>query len=155
MPNANLLRRRALALVLNGAAISVQISSAHAAAVLACPASLDVAETPAALPPGFTAFENGDPSTTTLGRPTAHRLDTISFSDGPPDQMAWLAPSGGGRSEQRWDFTPGPGAATWLSCGYLATSVIVSMPLPAATRTCRVSYDAATSPPTAIGLACR
>ena len=48
-----------------------------------------------------------------------------------------------------------PGAATWLSCGYLATSVIVSTPLPAAIRSCRVTYDPAASPPIATGLACR
>jgi hypothetical protein len=77
------------------------------------------------------------------------------FSDGPPTEMAWLAPSGGGKSAQRWDFTPEKGAATWLSCGYLATNVIVSRPLPAGTRWCRVTYEAAVSPPAATGLSCR
>lgn len=147
-------RRHMLALALSGAAISNPISTAQAAAISACPASIDVAETAAAVPSGFTAFANGDPPSETLGRPTAHRLDTISFSDGPPNQMAWLAPSDGSKSEQRWDFTPGAGAVTWLSCGYLATSVIVAMPLPGATKSCRVTYDPATSPPTATGYKC-
>jgi hypothetical protein len=155
MPNGNLLRRGALAITLSAAAVSIQISVADAATVSACPAAIDVAESPAAVPAGFTAFLNGDPPTETLGRAAAHRLDTISFSDGPPNQMAWLAPSSGGKGAQRWDFSPGPGAATWLSCGYLATSVIVSMPLPARTTSCRVNYDSATSPPTATGFACR
>ena len=155
MPNGNLLRRGALAITLSVAAMSIQISIADATTVSACPAAIDVAETPAAVPTGFTAFVNGDPPTETLGRPAAHRLDTISFSDGPPSQMAWLAPSSGGKGAQRWDFSPGPGAATWLSCGYLATSVIVSTPLPAAIRSCRVTYDPVASPPIATGLVCR
>ena len=154
MPNHRLARNRALVAALSGAAISLWSAGASAAAP-ACPASLDVVEAPGAVPPGFRAFLNGDPPTQTFSRPVAHRLDAIMFSDGPPNEMAWLAPSAGGTRAQRWDFTPHPGGATWLSCGYLATSVIVSMPLPAATRSCRVTYDAATSPATAIGLACR
>ncbi len=154
MPNHRLPPIRAVVAALGGAAISLWSAGASAAAP-ACPASVDMVEAAAAVPPGFRAFLNGNPPTRTFSRPAAHRLDTIMFSDGPPTEMAWLAPSGGGANAQRWDFTPGPGAAIWLSCGYLATSVIVSMPLPAATRTCRVAYDAATSPPTAVGLACR
>ena len=154
MLNHRLSRIRTVAAALSGAAISLWSAGASAAAP-ACPASVDVVEAAAAVPSGFRAYLNGDPPTRTFSRPAAHRLDTIMFSDGPPTEMAWLAPSAGGKSAQRWGFTPGRGAATWLSCGYLATSVIVSIPLPAATRTCRVTYDAATSPPTAIGLACR
>ena len=154
MPNHPLARRRPAAALLSGAAIFLWGAGARAA-VPACPASVDVVEAAAAVPAGFRAFLNGDPPTRTFSRPAAHRLDAIMFSDGPPTEMAWLAPSGGGRNAQRWDFTPSPGAATWLSCGYLATSVIVSLPLPAATRICQVTYDAATSPPAAIGLACR
>ena len=154
MPNHPLARTRAVAAALSGAAFSLWSAWANAAAP-ACPASLEVAEAAAAVPPGFRAFLNGDPPTETLGRPAEHRLDTIMFSDGPPNEMAWLAPSAGGGNAQRWDFTPGPGAATWLSCGYLATSVIVSIPLPAPIRSCRVNYDPAVSPPTARGLACR
>ncbi len=155
MPNHRLARTRAIATALSGAAFSLWSPRVTAAPNPTCPASLEVAETPGAVPAGFRAFVNGDPPTRAFGRPAAHRLDTIMFSDGPPTEMAWLAPSAGGESAQRWDFTPGRGAATWLSCGYLATTVIVSIPLPAATRTCRVTYDPATSPPTAVGLACR
>jgi hypothetical protein len=154
MPNEALRRRCALAGAVSGAAMSILTPVASAASAPACPATVDVVETPAAVPAGYRAFLNGDPPTETNSRPTAHRLDTIMFSDGPPTQMAWLAPSGGGKSAQSWDFTPEAGAATWLSCGYLATSVIVSAPLPAATRSCRVTYDPATSPPTATGLKC-
>lgn|GEM_PF-3596974 len=150
-----LARRRALAIVLSGAAVGAWTPCAGVAAAPACPASLDVAETPGPVPAGFRAFVNGDPPAAPDGRATPHRLDSISFSDGPPTDIAWLAPTAGGRSAQRWDFAPGPGAAIWLSCGYLATRVIVSIPLPATIRSCRVAYDAATSPPTASGLACR
>lgn len=149
-----LARCRSAVALLGGAAISLWSAGASAAAP-ACPASLEVVEAAAAVPAGFRAFLNGDPPTRTFSLPAARRLDTIMFSDGPPTEMAWLAPSSGGRSVQRWNFTPRSGAATWLSCGYLATSVIVSLPLPAATRICQVTYDAATSPPAAIGLACR
>ena len=154
MPNHRLPRTRAVAVALSGAALSFWSAGANAAAP-ACPASLAIAETPGAVPPGFRAFLNGNPPTRTFSRPVAHRLDAIMFSDGPPNEMAWLAPSAGGTRAQRWDFTPTPGAATWLSCGYLATSVIVSTPLPAAIRSCRVTYDPAASPPIATGLVCR
>ncbi|MDQ2860356.1 MAG: hypothetical protein M3T55_06435 [Pseudomonadota bacterium] len=154
MPNHCLPRIRAVATALGGAALSLWSAGANAAAPT-CPASLDVVEAPGAVPPGFHAFLNGDPPTQTFSRPVARRLNAIMFSDGPPNEMAWLAPSAGGTRAQRWDFTPRPGAATWLSCGYLATSVIVSTPLPATIRSCRVTYDPVASPPIATGLVCR
>ncbi|MGI8841185.1 MAG: STY0301 family protein [Caulobacteraceae bacterium] len=154
MPNHRLSRNRALAAALSGAAVSLW-SAGASAATPACPASLDVVEAPAAVPAGFRAYLNGGPPARAFGKPAAHRLDAIMFSDGPPDQMAWLAPTASGKGAQRWDFTHGAGAATWLSCGYLATSVIVSIPLPASTRSCRVTYDTAASPPVARRLACR
>lgn len=155
MHSSGPVRPRALPLALGGVAISIWAPAAGAATVLDCPASIDVAEAPTTVPAGFRAFVNGAPPTAPNSGPSAHRLDTIMFSDGPPTQMAWLAPTAGRKSAQRWDFSPEPGAATWLSCGYLATSVIVSLPLPAAIKSCRVTYDPVTSPPAATGFTCR
>jgi hypothetical protein len=157
MPSGSLLRTHALAVAIAVSAIGLvmRTPAVGAATVPACPASIDVAEAPSAVPPGYRAFINGNPPTETFSRPVAHRLDTIMFSDGPPTEMAWLAPSSGGRNAQRWEFSPAPGAATWLSCGYLATSVIVSIPLPSQIRSCRVVYDPATAEPAARSVACR
>jgi hypothetical protein len=127
---------------------------AQAATAPACPATALVSETPAAVPTGFTAFINGDTPKAPGGPAAAHALDTIAFSDGPPTEDAWLAPTAGGKGSQRWDFA-GSGETIWLSCGYLATSVLLSAPLPTTTRSCKVIYDEATSPPTATGLTCR
>jgi hypothetical protein len=154
MPSRRLAPVRAVVSAASGLALFLGSTGAKAAAP-ACPASLEVAEAPAAVPPGFRAFLNGDPPAASFERPAAHRLDSIMFSEGRPDAMAWLAPSAGGRDAQHWDFAPGGGAAAWLSCGYLATSVILSIPLPAATRSCRVIYDPAISPPTASAVTCR
>ena len=65
----------------------------------ACPATVEVAETPASVPAGFTAFVNGDTPSPPGGRPAAHALDTISFSDGSPTDIAWLAPSARGQDD--------------------------------------------------------
>jgi hypothetical protein len=136
------------------AAVILRASPAAADAAPACPPSILVSQSLATVPAGFRAFEGDQPPAPAKGVPAAHALTAISFSEGPPSQSVWFAPSAGGKMLQSWDFTPG-GDPIWLSCGYLGTSIIVSIPLPPQTRSCRVTYDAALSPPTATGLTCR
>jgi hypothetical protein len=113
-----------------------------------CPARLSVEQRAVDPPPGFRPF---DPSST-------HAWDSVAFSDGPPEQLAWLAPDTtqhrGKSFTNAWTFAPG-GNGTWLSCGYTGTSLVLSQPLPDGTRSCEVRYDATMSPPVATAVSCR
>jgi hypothetical protein len=99
-------------------------------------------------PAGFQPF---DP-------PGAHHWDNVAFSDGPPEQNAWLAPDStqhhGKSFTNTWTFASG-GNGTWLSCGYTGTSVVLSRRLPDNTRRCQVRYDETMSPPVATAVSCR
>jgi hypothetical protein len=117
-----------------------------------CPAHLSVEQRAVDPPAGFQPF---DPTVT-------HPWDTVAFSDGPPDQMAWLAPDTtqhrGKSFTNVWTFASGSrgsGSGTWLSCGYTRTSLVLSRRLPDNTHRCEVRYDETMSPPVATALSCR
>ncbi len=113
-----------------------------------CPTHLSVEQRAVDPPAGFQPF---DPAVT-------HPWDTVAFSDGPPDQMAWLAPDTtqhrGKSFTNIWTFASA-GGGTWLSCGYAGTSLVLSRRLPDSTRRCEVRYDATMSPPVATAVTCR
>lgn len=133
----------------------VALDGAAAVAAPVCPPRLAVTQAPAGAPAGFRAFRNGNPPSATLTAPVSHGLASIEFSDGAPTELAWLAPDRSAAHSQVWTFAPGGGRATWVSCGYVATDVILSAPLPPTTRACTVTLDSATSPPTPTRLSCR
>ena len=99
-------------------------------------------------PDGFRPFD----------REPSHRWTNAQFSDGPPEEMAWLAPDStqrrGTAATNIWTFTPS-GRGTWLSCAYSGTSIVLVKRLPDSVRRCEVRYDTAMSPPPATELSCR
>jgi hypothetical protein len=127
------------------------VPAAQATEAPHCPATLEVIETPAAVPPGFRAYQDRNPPAEAKGAPTTHGLSTIMFSDGPPEQQGWLAPDNSTKAGNDWTFAASQ-TELWLSCGYLATDVIISTKLPKGITSCRVTLDAAQ---TATGLRCR
>jgi hypothetical protein len=93
-----------------------------------------------------------------LDREPSHPWTNAEFSDGPPEEMAWLAPDStrrrGAATTNVWTFGP-PGRGTWLSCAYAGTSVVLVTRLPDSVRRCEVRYDTSMSPPPAVALSCR
>jgi hypothetical protein len=71
-------------------------------------------------------------------------LAGVTFYDGPPKDMASLAPDETrvkGKVLASWDLTPNPGRQYWLACGYAGTRVTLVRPLPKELRSCMVTYD--------------
>jgi hypothetical protein len=121
----------------------------------ACPKTLEVAEKPAAIPQGFKPFANGNPPTEDLSAATTMQLQQIMFSDGPPTEIAWLAPDRDERTYQVYEFTSTKDKPTWLSCGYSNTAIIISMPLPPEIKSCKVTHDPKVQGYPATGMTCR
>jgi hypothetical protein len=120
-----------------------------------CPKTLQVAEKPATIPDGFHAFANGNPPTEDLSAAAKVELNQIMFSDGPPTEIAWLAPDRDERAYQVYAVNAGGGKQTWLSCGYSNTAIIISVPLPPAIKSCKVTHDPAIQGYPATGMSCR
>jgi hypothetical protein len=118
------------------------------AAPMHCPDQIKVEQRAVQLPAGVQAFD----------REPQHNWTNAEFSDGPPNEQAWLAPDdtkkSGASFTNIWRFTPAK-SGTWLACGYTGTSLVVVSRLPDSVRTCEVRFDANTSPPTATAVDCR
>lgn len=85
-----------------------------------CPPTLQIAETPANPPGGWTVIP--DP-----GRDNAHRLQSISFFSGDPKDGAALAPDDEKRTTRgyssTWYFQPDD-TGYWIGCSYTNTSLM-------------------------------
>ena len=118
------------------------------AAPVHCPEQLKIDQKAVDLPPNMRSFDSE----------TRHVWVNAQFSDGVPDEQAWLAPDTTHKNRKSftnlWRLTPSA-SGTWLSCGYSGTSIIASFRLADGIRTCEVHYDANVSPPTATAIDCR
>lgn len=82
-----------------------------------CPATLPAASDFAAS--GFRAIDDGDPPRpATLPPGATGRFLSVRFSDGPPEEQAWLAPGSEDGDILQWSFSPTAGRQTYLTCGY-------------------------------------
>lgn len=79
-----------------------------------------------------------------------HVLRGIGISAGPPNahapgETAWLLPSSMRRQGRghvgTWHFDLGEPPGIWVSCVYENTSIVLSFPLPLATKQCDVTYS--------------
>lgn len=79
-----------------------------------------------------------------------HPYVGVSFSEGPPDKKATLAPGKEkkikGGTLAIWDF-PTTAEGYWVSCLYAETSATVAQKLPSDVQSCEVAYDVRSSPP--------
>jgi hypothetical protein len=118
------------------------------AAPVRCPDTLHVDQRARDMAAGVQAFEVADP----------HRWVGVRFSDGPPDEQAWLVPDGARKvaktTVSTWRFSHSSGGA-WLSCVYSGTSIVASIRLPGGTSMCEVVYNDDLSPPAASTIDCR
>lgn len=130
-------------------------AAAVAADLPSCPKTMQVTERPGALPPGFTAYSNENPPTTDLSAVMTLDLEQMQFSDGPPEEQAWLAPDRDERTWQGWHFTPSSGKQIWLSCSYTGSKLLLSAPLPANVKYCKVTHDPSMQGYPATGMTCQ
>ena len=124
--------------LLGGAAVVVAVllgSSWLGAEEIGCPARVEVRQSAAAVPAGWTAGVSELPTI----------LAGVTFYSGPPEERASLVPDANGRRggmlTSTWRFGRGTKEVFWVSCGYLATSVVLSRALPVGTTECTVEYD--------------
>jgi hypothetical protein len=129
-------------------AVMVGLTASAGAAPQHCPDRIRVEQRVVELPAGMRAFDS-EP---------LHNWVNAQFSDGSPEEQAWLAPDSTRKSGASiinvWRFAPSAGG-TWLACGYTGTSVVAAFRLPDTVRTCEVRYDASTAPPSATAVDCR
>jgi hypothetical protein len=127
---------------LYGLAVSV------VAAPVSCPAALTVQQTAPNPPAGMKILD--------IARD--HPWTNAQFSDGPPEQQAWLAPDSTRRRGQEtvntWRFSPSADGV-WLSCVYIGTSLTAAFRLPKTVRGCEVRYDETVSPAAAKFVTCQ
>ena len=131
------------------------IDTSLAAESPSCPKSLQVAEKPATIPEAFKAYINGNPPTEVAAAPLSVELEQISFSDGPPPEIGWLAPDHDERTYQIYGVNGVTDKPTWLTCSYSNTSIIISRPLPAGIKSCKVTHDPSIQGYPATGMTCR
>jgi hypothetical protein len=113
-------------------AVGSGVTGARTAAEISCPAELVVTERVA--PAQGWSVRSGEKR-----RP----LSGIGFFSGPPEQMAALVNDeeqpGADGSVAIWHFPPAK-ERYWVACYYRGTATTLARQLPAAVKTCRVSY---------------
>jgi hypothetical protein len=97
-----------------------------------CQRTIAVEQEPVAPPAGWSAMDNGSP----------HRLDEVTFFDGPPAERASLKFDDEASAKKEWTgiwhFQPNP-RGFWITCSYRGTSIVLSRRLPAEVKVCRVT----------------
>ena len=122
-------------------------STASAATItLTCPDNIQTKQTLITPVPGW--HISVDRSTTVDGK--LHG-GVIGFSDGPPEQLATLAPDSTTPSKtdkdrfvNRWTF--GESEKSWQICTYTGTLIQLSKPLPARITSCSIEYEHSADP---------
>jgi hypothetical protein len=75
----------------------------------------------------------------------AYNFYDVAFSDGPPQNRVFLAPSKTVRSknakQEVYDFKSAQITAVWLLCLYRDTSIAISKRIEPSVGRCRVTYD--------------
>jgi hypothetical protein len=109
-----------------------------AQAVTPCPLTLDVPFT-VQVPPGFTAYEKGNPSVVTNKMSVTLPLAGAVFSEGAPEKSGWLTPDAGDANVNIWNFAANHDADVWVSCYYTGALLLLSQRLPAGISKCQVA----------------
>jgi len=129
-------------------ALAISAATIAHAAPEACPAQIEVEQAARQVPADYQAFDSEQ----------QHSWVNAQFSEGPPNEQAWLAPDSTARKGKSivnsWRFVSSA-AGIWLSCGYTGTSVVISRRLPVTIRVCEVVFDTTFSPPAATRIDCR
>ena len=115
--------------------------------MLATP-SANAAGSALACPPSITTkavvLDGAPAEWQTTQTPSTLALVSAGFSDGPPEQMAFLKPtktsSKGSVHQAHWQFEGAYPQGAWLVCEYEGRVVSLSQQVPSQTSRCTVSY---------------
>lgn len=133
---------------ISGVILTAALVSPAGAAAPQCPPELLIFQRAMDPPAGTRVFD----------RAPKHPWENVEFSDGPPEEGAWLAPDStrhvGKGFVNHWQFSKS-GGGVWLSCDYQGTSMSVALPLSKAVTSCDVTYDSDTAPPQATSFKCQ
>ncbi|HVO86967.1 MAG TPA: STY0301 family protein [Casimicrobiaceae bacterium] len=125
------------------AATAVSSSFAASSQEPVCPETVNVQQVPLAPPAGWKASLSD----------ARHRLETVTFFNGPPEEQALLVydrwTRGKTTSVATWTL-PRDARGYWIRCSYSATRVALSRKLAPAVSKCEVTYDQQSS--NAVGL---
>jgi hypothetical protein len=106
-----------------------------AAQNLQCPETIDVRQQLTMSVPGWTSIEDSVP----------HRLASISFYDGHPEDRVTLVPNTSKKSSERetsiWLFKEPADRRIWVACRYGGATITLVKELPAGTHVCSVVYN--------------
>jgi len=122
--------RRACTLIL----LAPLVVTLAAADEIRCPDRISTTQSLSQAAPGWTNQVDQTPNI----------LAGVTFFEGPPKEMASLAPDEShvkGRVLASFALTPGAGSEYWLVCRYAGTRVNVARALPKELRMCTVTYD--------------
>lgn len=113
-----------------------------------CPARITVEQHVVDPPAGFRPFDRQAP----------HDWVNAEFADGPPEDLAWLAPDStlrkGNTFTNVWTFGQ-TGRGTFISCAYAGTSVELVARLPDGIKRCEIRYGGPASAPEAKAISCK
>lgn len=110
--------------------VVLALSTAALAQERYCPATISVKQEIQQVPAGWRALPGKPP----------YQLAGITFYEGPPEQMASLAPDSETKSANTWHFEPSP-EGIWIACSYASTDIVVAKQLPKEISQCVISYD--------------
>lgn len=112
--------------------------STHAEDVFRCPPEISVSWSIPEPPTGW------DVSGAQEGRRVVHYLVSVTFSDGAPEDGAFLRPTetrelkGGGAVIEKYDFSDRVNPTIWLICRYGNTPATLSKSIPEELKSCEV-----------------
>lgn len=79
-----------------------------------------------------------------------HKLESITFFDGPPEEKASLVydkiEKVAGKQVATWTFDPKGPRPLWITCSYSATNVLLKKSLTPKPAQCSVTYDGPKTP---------
>jgi len=114
--------------------LAILVATVAAAEDIRCPERISTTQALSQAAPGWAADIDRTPNI----------LAGVTFFEGPPKDMASLAPDEShvkGKLVASWDLTPSAGSQYWLACRYSGTRVTLARALPKELRSCSVTYD--------------
>ncbi len=113
-----------------------------------CPPQINTEQRAVDPPAGFKTFDRHPP----------HKWVNAEFADGPPEDMAWLAPDSSQRKGNGfvnvWTFGT-TSRGTYVSCAYAGTSVELVIRLPDSIKRCEVRFAGPGNASEAQAISCR